>query len=394
MFKTNKPLDYARGKKVLVGLSGGVDSSVSCVLLKEQGYHVEAVFVKVWQPDFIECNWRDEMRDAMRICAQLGVPFHFLDLEKEYKKEVADYMIEGYKKGITPNPDIMCNKYIKFGHLFNFAKEKGFDFVATGHYAQTKEGKLFRGKDTNKDQSYFLWTLTKDKLEQILFPIGNLEKEEVRKIAERNDLFNYVKKDSQGICILGPIDIKDFLKKYVDVKKGDVLNEKEEKIGTHDGAILYTIGERHGFKIDKKHKGTDDGTLYVIAKDMKKNTITVSEKSEDRKMKSIKISDVSFVNKESSLSSRTLRSFTDPGDAGSSSYKIFFQTRYRQKPQQGILISQKGKACPVMVKPFYGGRREKYILKADFDEIPAIGQSVVFYKEDECIGGGIIEELN
>lgn len=344
-----------KNKKILVGLSGGVDSSVSLSLLKDQGAKVEAVFVKVWQPDFIECNWRSEMRDAMRICAQLKVPFHFLDLEKEYKKEVADYMIEGYKKGITPNPDIMCNKYIKFGHLFDYAKSKNFDFIATGHYAQTKDGNLFRGEDQNKDQSYFLWTLTKDKLKRIIFPIGHLGKAKVRKIAENKGLATFDKKDSQGVCILGPIDIKDFLKKYTDVKRGYVLNEDGEIIGSHDGAILYTVGERHGFEIDKKHKTTDDQNLYVISKDIEKNIIVVSKKSENRKkIQKIKIKDISFINNRVEG-------------------EIEFQTRYRQKAQKGILKGD--------------------ILEADFNEMPVIGQSVVFYKGDQCLGGGVIDSV-
>lgn len=341
-------------QKVLVGLSGGVDSSVALLLLKKQGHDVEAIFIKVWQPDFIECNWREEKRDAMRICAQLKVPFNFIDLEKEYKKEVVDYMIEGYRSGITPNPDIMCNKYIKFGHLFDYAKQRGFDYIATGHYAKTKEGRLYRGKDKNKDQSYFLWTLTKDKLTNILFPIGDLEKTEVRKIAEKNDLITSHKKDSQGVCILGPVDMKDFLKKYSDIKTGNVLDESGQIIGKHDSAILYTIGERHGFEIDKQYKGIDDKNLYVISKDMDKNTITVSKNNKSSVISKIKISDISFVSEK----------FEG---------QIYFQTRYRQKPQRGFL--------------------EDGILKSDFDEIPAIGQSVVFYKGDECIGGGIINEV-
>jgi tRNA-specific 2-thiouridylase len=346
--------------KVLVGISGGVDSSVAALLLKNQGYEVHGVFVKVWQPDFIECNWRDEKRDAMRICAQLEIPFHFLDLEKEYKEEVVDYMLDEYKKGRTPNPDIMCNKYIKFGHLFDYAQKNEFDFVATGHYARTENGKLFRGKDSNKDQSYFLWTLTQDKLKKILFPIGDLHKDKVRKIAEENNLASAKKKDSQGVCILGPINIKDFLKKYIDVKRGDLLDEEGEVIGAHEGAVLYTIGERHGFKIDQEHKTTSDQTLYVIGKDVKENTITVSStrnigKQECRK---IEIKNQSFVT---------------PEKAGVQALDVEFQTRYRQKPQRGIL--------------------NKDVLEADFEELPAIGQSVVFYKGDECLGGGVIDKL-
>lgn len=353
-------------KKVLVGLSGGVDSSVACLLLKEQKYSVEAVFIKVWQPDFIECNWREEMRDAMRVCTQLQIPFHFLDLEKEYKKRVADYFINEYKTGRTPNPDVVCNKYIKFGHMFDYAKKKGFDFVATGHYVRNLKNKLFRGKDLDKDQSYFLWSLTKNRLNKILFPVGDLNKEEVRKIAKKHNLFNSTKKDSQGICILGPINMKDFLKKYIDVKKGDVLDKSGSIIGTHEGAILYTIGERHGFTIDKKHKSSSDKTLYVIEKDVAKNIIIVSTRNEKREVRNIELKDVSFIDKEVEG-------------------EIEIQTRYRQKPQKGILLIDKREKREV--------RSKKWKLEANFEEDPAVGQSVVFYKGDECLGGGIIDKI-
>jgi tRNA-uridine 2-sulfurtransferase len=350
-------------KKVLVGISGGVDSSVSALLLKKEGYKVEGVFIKVWQPDFVECNWREEMRDAMRVCAQLEIPFHFLDLEKEYKKEVVDYMIDEYKKGRTPNPDIMCNKCIKFGHLFDFAEKNHFDFIATGHYAQNIDGKLYRGKDTNKDQSYFLWALTKDKLEKILFPIGHLEKNKVRRVAKKNNLFTSTKKDSQGICFMGPVDMKEFLSKYLDIESGKVLNKKGEVVGVHDGAVLYTIGERHGFEINKKHKSGGDTIAYVIDKDVERNTITIGRREKREWKSETKLSDISFVNNHS------------PNNIGRPSdvvgVKIEFQTRYRQKTQKGVW--------------------SKGTLEAVFDEEPVPGQSVVFYKGNLCLGGGIIK---
>jgi tRNA-specific 2-thiouridylase len=180
------------GKKVFVGLSGGVDSSVSAALLKNAGYDVTGVFIKVWQPDLGECTSKQDRLDAMRVCAKLDIPFYTLNLEKEYKKEIVDYMIAEYKSGRTPNPDVMCNKYIKFGGFFNWAMEEGADFVATGHYAQVKNNKgifkLLAGKDDNKDQSYFLWTLTQKELSKTLFPIGHLLKPEVRKLAEKYKL--------------------------------------------------------------------------------------------------------------------------------------------------------------------------------------------------------------
>ena len=215
--------------KVFLGLSGGVDSSVSALLLKKAGYDVTGVFIKVWHPDFLPCNWKEDRRDAMRICAQLDIPFLFFDFEKEYKREVVDYMVSEYKLGRTPNPDVMCNKYIKFGSFLKKAKEMGADFIATGHYARITNNKqsitnnrfvLEEGVDKNKDQSYFLWTLTGEQLEQVFFPIGNLEKSEVRKIAKKNKLITFEKKDSQGLCFVGQVDMKDFLSHFIKTKKG------------------------------------------------------------------------------------------------------------------------------------------------------------------------------
>jgi tRNA-specific 2-thiouridylase len=202
-------------KTVFVGVSGGVDSSVSAALLKDAGYTVVGVFIRTWTPDFIECTWREERRDAMRVCAHLGIPFLECDAEEAYKKGVADYMIEEYKKGNTPNPDVMCNREVKFGVFWEFAKAHEADFIATGHYA-LNQYQLERSKDTAKDQTYFLWTLTQDDLEHTLFPIGHLEKKEVRKLAEKYKLPTATKKDSQGVCFLGPLDMKDFLKHYIE----------------------------------------------------------------------------------------------------------------------------------------------------------------------------------
>lgn len=292
-------------KTVFVGVSGGVDSSVAAALLKDQGYNVVGVFIRTWTPDFIECTWKEERRDAMRVCAHLDIPFLECDAEVAYKKGVADYMIEEYKKGNTPNPDVMCNRMVKFGVFWEFAKAHGADFIATGHYATKdllrtdssfqssltpflgvpKNGTpppvasqglsvLRKSPDVSKDQSYFLWTLTQDDLAHTLFPVGHLQKTEVRKLAEKYKLPTAIKKDSQGVCFLGPLDMKDFLKHYIKTKKGDVLDDKGKIIGSHDGAIFFTLGERHGFTITKNVDNSKP--LYVIAKDIKNNTITVS----------------------------------------------------------------------------------------------------------------------
>ncbi len=267
-------------KTVYVGVSGGVDSSVAAAMLKDQGYNVVGVFIRTWSPSFIECTWKSERLDAMRVCAHLGIPFLECDAELAYKKGVADYMIEEYRKGNTPNPDVMCNREVKFGVFWQFAKDHGADYIATGHYAinnlQSTLSVLCKSIDSSKDQSYFLWTLTQDDLKHTLFPIGHLKKTEVRKLAMKYGLSTAVKKDSQGVCFLGSLDMKDFLKHYIETKKGDVLDENGKIIGSHDGAVFFTLGERHGFNIFKNDENSK--SLYIIFKDINRNTITVSRR--------------------------------------------------------------------------------------------------------------------
>lgn len=271
------------GRRVFVGLSGGVDSAVSAALLKKQGYDVTGVFIKVWQPDFLPCTWREERRDAMKVCIALDIPFLFFDFEEEYKKGVVDKMLSDYKAGRTPNPDVLCNKEIKFGAFWKKAQELGADFIATGHYAEIEErtpsypfGRLREAKDNEKDQSYFLYNLTREDLPHILFPLGKLDKSEVRKLARDFKLPVSEKKDSQGICFIGDVSMEEFLAHFINTKPGNVLNTEGEVIGTHDGALLYTIGERHGFEISKK--SSVDTPFYVVEKDIEDNTITVSNK--------------------------------------------------------------------------------------------------------------------
>jgi tRNA-specific 2-thiouridylase len=344
-------------KTVYVGVSGGVDSSVSLALLKEQGFNVVGCFIKTWQPDFIECTWRSERRDAMRVCAALEVPFLTIDAEKEYKELVGEYFINEYRAGRTPNPDVMCNREIKFGVFLKYALAHGADYVATGHYARTKDGKLFAGKDKTKDQSYFLWTLKKEQLDHIIFTVGDLEKTKVRKLAEGFDLPTATKKDSQGVCFLGPIDMKEFLSHYIEKKKGDVLDTDGEIIGEHDGALFFTLGERHGFKIFKN--GTDDTPLYVISRDLEKNSITVSkDKTENPKnmdFKKIKIEQINW---------------TD-GKGPKSGKKYKGRIRYQQ-PLQDCRIE----------RDFVIFDESQYSISS--------GQSVVVYDGEVCLGGGII----
>ncbi|MDQ5883309.1 MAG: tRNA-uridine 2-sulfurtransferase [Patescibacteria group bacterium] len=338
---------------VFVGVSGGVDSSVSLAILKEEGYNVVGCFIKTWQPDFIECTWKEERRDAMRICAKLDVPFLTIDAEEEYKNSVGMYMINEYRAGRTPNPDVMCNKEVKFGVFLKKAIELGADFVATGHYARTENGKLLKGKDDSKDQSYFLWTLTAEQLLKTKFPIGHLQKSEVRKIAEKYELFTAEKKDSQGVCFLGPIDMKDFLKHYIEVSKGDVLDTAGNVIGHHDGALFYTLGERHGLTITEK--GTEDKRLYVIERDLEKNTLTVSENINQQKeeKKKIKLENINWI--------------TKPEEEKTYGARI----RYGQKLEK----------CQV---------DGNSIIFENEQSMATAGQSVVIYDGEECMGGGVI----
>lgn len=347
-------------------MSGGVDSSVSAAVLKAQGYDVTGVFIKVWQPDWIECNWKEERLEAMRATAHLGIKFMTLDAVDEYKKGVIDYMIREYEAGRTPNPDVMCNREVKFGHFTKLAMEMGADYVATGHYAQniSRAGKheLVAGNDENKDQSYFLWTLNQKDLSHIMFPVGHLEKPEVRKLAKKFGLPNAEKKDSQGLCFIGKVDVKEFLKHYIKTKRGDVINEKGQVIGHHPGALLFTIGERHGFTITEN--GPNDSPYFVIGKNMNENTITVStrniKKSENNNEKLVRISKVNWVS----------------GVAPTISMNFKARTRYRQALQNIKLVETRHDSVTV-----------------EFDhkqETITSGQSLVMYDGEVCLGGGVI----
>lgn len=345
----NKPKE-----KIFVGVSGGVDSSVCLALLQDQGYDVVGVFIRTWQPDFIECTWRNERRDAMRVCAHLGVPFVELDLEQDYKQGVADYMIAEYRAGRTPNPDVMCNREVKFGGFLNWARHHGGK-VATGHYAQNINNQLVKGIDPTKDQSYFLWTLTNEQLTHVLFPVGGFQKSNVRALAKKYRLPTAVKKDSQGICFIGEIDMKEFLAHYIPKQPGNVLDLSGNCIGHHTGALFFTLGERHGFEITQK--GIDDKPLYVVAKDISKNTITVSSNPNQEKVGSQQIILVDTV-------------WRTPLEMNK---KYTAQIRYH-----GEL-----KSCYFV--------QDTEIVFDTFDFSLAPGQSVVVYDGSLCIGGGIVK---
>jgi tRNA-specific 2-thiouridylase len=253
-------------KTVYVGLSGGVDSSVSALLLKQQGFNVVGVYMKNWSKDLpgMPCPWMEDYQDAKRIAVQLGIEFKMYDFEKQYQQKVVDYMLDEFKAGRTPNPDIMCNQEVKFKLFLNAALEDGADFVATGHYAKTKDGHLFMAKDDNKDQTYFLCRVNKEALQKTIFPLGNYTKPQVRELAKKNNLITATKKESMGICFVGQVGIKEFLQQYVETKPGKIIDQDSKEVGEHDGAIFYTIGQRHGLEVG--------GGLpyYVVGKDMKK----------------------------------------------------------------------------------------------------------------------------
>jgi tRNA-specific 2-thiouridylase len=300
----------------------------------------------------------------MRVAAQLDIPFITLDLEAEYKKDVIEYMISEYSIGRVPNPDVMCNKYVKFGGFLKFAEDSGADYIATGHYTQNiynqekNTYEVFSGVDSNKDQSYFLWTLKREKLQKVLFPVGGIPKDEVRKIAKEAGLCNADKKDSQGLCFIGKLDIKEFLKEYIKVFPGTVLDTSGEIIGTHDGALLYTLGERHGFTITKKTPG--DKPLFIISKDVTANTITVSESPlQQQDIQTLTLTDCNWI--------------TDDLVVGNSCEIL---VRYRGSALQ---------ATCTHVSP----TTAEFRVESN-QTLGASGQSAVIYNGQKMLGGGII----
>lgn len=349
-------------RKVALGLSGGVDSSVAALLLKKQGYDVTAVYMKCWEVKDDGCAADEDKAYALQTAAALDIPFKVLDFQKEYKKKVIDYFYSEYEAGRTPNPDVMCNKEIKFGIFFEWAMKEGFDFVATGHYAgvMQKDGahKLLMGADKGKDQSYFLYRLGQKQLERTIFPLADLTKPEVRKIAQEHSLPSYKRPESMGICFIGEVDIKDFLTKRIKPKKGKVVTSSGEEIGEHDGVWYFTIGQRHGFRL-KKYFGDP---LYVLSKDAKTNTLVVGHRKEALQAE-FEVSDLSWISENPFVKNS----------------KLECEVRMRHL---GQLI-----AC--LVTKAGSGRLKVKLSKKAFGISP--GQSAVFYKGKEVLGGGIID---
>jgi len=350
------------GKTVFVGLSGGVDSSVAAGRLLAQGYTVVGVFIKAWHPDFMVCNWEQERLDAMRVAAHLGIPFLTCDAEAAYRDDVAHYFIEEYRAGRTPNPDVMCNQHVKFGRFLDFAKAKGADFIATGHYAQRIDGDhgpaLHRGIDTGKDQTYFLWTLTKEQLAYSLFPVGDTPKEQIRQEAEALGIPVAAKKDSQGICFLGHVDIPEFLSHYIDLQPGDVVDQAGTVVGSHKGTLVYTLGQRHGFTINKEE--TNRTPHFVVSKNTKENLLIVDAKPPQAAT--------------TTLIQLTNTNLSQPITVGEA---VEIQIRYRQTPIQTTIASATS--------------TEIELAPTDPIAQAASGQSCVLYRGSLCLGGGIMK---
>jgi tRNA-specific 2-thiouridylase len=347
---------------VFVGLSGGVDSSVAAKRLIDDGYKVVGVFIKVWHPDFMVCNWEQERLDAMRVAAHLGIPFLTCDAKDAYRDDVAHFFIEEYRQGRTPNPDVMCNQHVKFGRFLDFAISNGADYIATGHYAQRIKGgqgaEMHRGVDTGKDQTYFLWTLSQEQLNRTLFPVGDTPKEQIRLEAEAASIPVATKKDSQGICFLGHVDIPEFLSHYIDLVPGEVLDTDGNVVGTHKGALVYTTGQRHGLTIT--NQDANRKPLFVVDRDIKANTLTVAAQ-----LQSVTETDVLELNNS------VLRTPIQTGDT------LELQTRYRQTPIAATAVGVDGEI--VKLQP------------TEPMDKPAAGQSCVLYRGSLCLGGGIIE---
>lgn len=325
------------GKKAFVGLSGGVDSAVSAALLKRAGAQVTGVFIKGWYPPGMPCTWAADRRDAMRVAARLRIPFITLDASEEYKKSVIDYLLAEYRAGRTPNPDVMCNREVKFGAFYRFAKERGADVIATGHY-----------RSGEKDQTYFLWVVPKEALADTVFPVGDMEKGEVRKLAKRFDLPVAEKKDSQGVCFLGSISVEEFLRAEFGTSSGKAVDEAGKLVGTHDGVLLHTLGERVALQ------DALEGPWFVLAKNVAKNELTVGK--------------VRGVLASHGITFESANWHLPWEEADSAQY------RYRGPRMNGVV------------------KGNSFHPSQSLPEPVAPGQSIVFYRGSELVGGGIIVE--
>ncbi len=383
-------------QKVFVGMSGGVDSSVAAMLLVDQGYDVTGVYMKNWSRDLpgMKCPWAEDLADAKRVAVKLGIDFEVWDFEKEYREKVVEYMLDEFRKGNTPNPDIMCNQEIKFKLFYEKAMAAGADFIATGHYARVRRGYssfserslapvvtglgrsafstsenmllereysspysfLMRAIDENKDQTYFLYRMPQEALEHTLFPIGEMMKPDVKKLAKERRLHNAYKKESMGVCFVGEVGMKDFLKEYIDIEPGEIREmESERVLGYHEGAVFYTIGQRHGLYLDGEKGVVNDGMpYYVVKKDIENNIVYVSKNLNDKNLwtDELKLRDI------------LIRA---------------------EMPAKNVLVRLRHRA-PLTPAKFDG---ETLYFEHEIKR-PASGQSAVLYDGEVCLGGGII----
>ncbi|MEY0245631.1 tRNA 2-thiouridine(34) synthase MnmA [Morganella morganii] len=356
-------------KKVIVGMSGGVDSSVSAYLLQQQSYQVTGLFMKNWEEDDDTeyCSAAADLADAQAVCDKLGIELLTINFAAEYWDNVFEHFLEEYKAGRTPNPDILCNKEIKFKAFLEYAAEDlGADYIATGHYVRRRDingtTQLLRGLDSNKDQSYFLYTLSHDQVAQSLFPVGELEKPEVRRIAEQLGLITAKKKDSTGICFIGERKFRDFLARYLPAKPGPIMTVDGQEIGQHDGLMYHTLGQRKGLKIGGTREGSDE-PWYVVDKDVENNILIVAQGHEHPRLMSAGLiaQQLDWVSREP---------LTQP-------MRCVVKTRYRQED------------IPCTVTPLGDDK-----ISVRFDNpVAAVtpGQSAVFYQDEVCLGGGVIE---
>lgn len=359
--------------KVIVGLSGGVDSSVAAWQLQNQSYHVEALFMKNWEDenDGEYCSYADDLRDVKQICQTLDIPLHTVNFAEEYWQNVFSLFLEEYQKGHTPNPDILCNKEIKFKVFLEHALKLGADKIATGHYAQLEHNEdylLTRARDLNKDQTYFLYTLNQTQLSHSLFPIGHLEKPALREIAKNLNLVTHNKKDSTGICFIGERRFKNFLKEYLPAQPGPIQDDSGKTIGQHDGLMYYTLGQRQGLGIGGL-KQANDKPWYVALKNLKNNTLTVVQGHDHPLLH------------QSELLANSVTWIK--GSAPSASFKATAKIRYRQTDA----------SCTVHLNDKIDKNNETaHVVFDDPQWAVTPGQSIVFYQGDVCLGGAVIQE--
>ena len=354
---------------VIVGMSGGVDSSVAAYLLQQQGFHVEGLFMKNWEEDdgTEYCTAKEDLADAQSVCDTLGIHLHTANFSAEYWDNVFAHFLQEYRAGRTPNPDVLCNREIKFKAFLEYATDLGADFIATGHYVRKQESEeetyLLKGIDDNKDQSYFLCEVNEDCLHKSLFPLGGLPKSEVRKVAAELNLRTHDKKDSTGICFIGERKFKDFLEQYLPAQPGDIESKDGEKIGSHSGLMFYTYGQRQGLGIGGL-QDKPDAAWYVVGKDLKRNVLIVAQGNENKDLFSERLiaQAPSWINAQ------------HPALPLNCSAKI----RYRQEDQSCQLKS-------------YGDSRVEVIFEQPQRAVTP-GQYIVFYQAERCLGGAIIEQ--